>query len=253
MNTIDNLKVEMIWTDKITDKQINDFICVHDSVFGPGFDKDRFFNKYISNIYGPSFVILAYNDGECVGTNGFQRNDLNFGVAYQSGDSAVLKKCAGCGIFKKMIMFATENVKADCILYGFANENSLPGFTKMNWKIEYVKKLKIYNHFRDFDDIEVINHEYINWILKKKRNKIEENIYYTKIKKKYLLIKKRKCNIYFILGEISKDNATKLNKALLPVLLLYSENGYLGRGLVAITKKNVNNVEVLVHKIDTIF
>lgn len=44
-----------------------------------------------------------------------------------------------------------------------------------------------------------------------------------------------------------------LKKAILPILLIYSEKGYIGRGLVATTKNNISNAKVLVHKIDTVF
>lgn len=103
---------------------------------------DQWSWKHLNNplMKGQSDVVVARSGGRIVGANCFIVVEFTFGgdkiLAVQSCDSMVHPAFRGCGIFSKMIVAAESHFKKRgySFAFGFPNQNSLPGFTKLGWK-----------------------------------------------------------------------------------------------------------------------
>lgn len=253
MTLAKDIRIECFWSSNISDNKINDFILIQNLVFSSSFNEHKFNKKYKKNIYGPSIIVLAYIDDRCVGARAFWRNDIEGMKAYQPCDTAVLREYRGSGIFTKMNEKGLVLIGNDTIIYNFPNDNSLSGYLKMGWNIHSRRRYKLFNKFRDFNEIDEIDIEYLDWILRDKELDFNDSLYYTKIKEKYYLLRKRKFNLYVIIAEIDKRYITYFKKAMFPICLYYSLKGYLGRGLVTVTRNTKNDLNIPIYKMDTIF
>lgn len=253
MNFLGEVKIDVIWTDSISSKAINDFIKVHKQVFSSNYNECRFHRKFTKNIYGPSIIVLAYIENECVGTRAFWRNDINGLKAYQPCDTAVLRDYRRCGIFTKMNYAALDAVVQDELIYNFPNDSSLPGYLKMGWTFCSRKRYKLYNPFKDYKEVDKIENDYLNWLLTDSENNFNKYLYYTHISGYYFLIKRRKYNLYVIIAELEKSQILYFKKAKFTICLHYSLKGYFGRGLVTITRNCDGNIDIPLYKVDTIF
>jgi len=251
MKSLEEIKIELIWTDNITEKAKNDFIKVQNEVFNSNFNEKKFHRKYIKNIYGPSIIVLAYKEKCCVGARAFWRNDINDLKAYQPCDTGVLSEYRGYGIFKKMTYGALELIDDNTLIYNFPNDNSYSGYLKMGWKLYNKKKYKIYNPFKDYNLVDRVEKKYLSWMLD--GLDFNKSLYYTCIMSSYYLIKRRKGNLYVIIGKIDEESTFHLHKAKLPICLIYSEQGYFGRGLVTVTRNFKTDIHIPLYKLDTLF
>ncbi len=239
------------YTNELSEEEINCFVSVYDSVFGNENDsKEKFKIKYLNNIYGPSIHVFAFLDNKCVGIQAFLRNDIDGKLAYQSGDSAVLSECRGKKVFSKMVLFGLDVIPEDAIVYGFPNNNSLPAFEKMNWKVTQRKKYKLLSG-KDADSIPEISKEYFEWIISGNKN-----INLIKKYNKYLLIRKRNKYVYMVYGCVSADVYSRYKnlscKNILRVLMIYSNDGKYGNGMVPIFAPESKTVDLPDYKIDTL-
>lgn len=251
MKYIDKIRVLYYWTDQISNQAVNDFIYVQEKVFKFDFNISKFKKKYIENIFGPSLISLAYLEDKCVGARAFWRNDLNGVKAYQPCDTAVLSKYRGRGIFGKMTKVALNQINKNTYIYNFPNDNSLEAYKKLGWKISYRKKYKFFYSKNDIKHIDKINAIYLDWLFSSSHN--INNLYYSHIKNNYYLLKKRKYNLYLIIGEIDKPYTYHLPRAKYPIHLVYSPKGYLGRGVVFATKNMPDDIKIPLYKMDTLF
>ncbi|MGH4120736.1 GNAT family N-acetyltransferase [Clostridium sp.] len=117
------------------------------------------FFKWKHNLNGSinkePFIYLVFNKtGNLIGANSFfkskfKKNNKIY-TAIQSGDTMVHMDYRGKGIFKKIIVFAMEDLKnyGFDFIFGFANNNSHPGFIKLGFKSMYKVNnyLKILNY-----------------------------------------------------------------------------------------------------------
>lgn len=247
------VKIDVIWSNNINKNAINDFLEVHREVFSSNYNENKFHRKFTENIYGPSIIVLAYIGNKCVGARAFWRNNLDGLKAYQPGDTAVLKEYRGFGIFTKMTYKALEVIGDDTLVYNFPNDNSLPGYLKMGWDFHSRKRYKFYNPFKDYKEVDRIENDYMNWLLTDKDLDFDDSLFYTKINGEYYLLKKRKFNLYVIIAKLDKVYISYFQKAKFPICLCHSLKGYVGRGLVTVTRNINEDINIPLYKIDTIF
>lgn len=211
-----DITYKVVKSQHFDEQLINKFISIQNNVFNINLDRDYFIRKFCDNIYGPSIIVLAYYKGEVVGADALWRNDIYGRIAYQSSDTCVDKNFRGYGIFKTMVNHKLSNIEKEAIVYGFPNENSYGGFMKLGW---HSKNLYTTIHILSFKpcriDRHLIDYKYASWWFNGKIN-----YYFTKIRGKYYLIKKRKTLIYSVIGELEYD-AIKLFPYLhFPLILL---------------------------------
>lgn len=235
-------------TSELTLNDENNFYRIFNEVYNQGEKIKKIFDKkYYSNIYGDSILVFAVLDEECIGIQAFLRNDLFDREAYQSGDSITVEKCRGMGVFTGMVENGIKKIPKDAIIYGFPNNNSLPVFKKMGWNIGNRKKYNLY-FSKDKKKISEIEPEYIEWLLKDFCN-----LRYKKCGNTYFILKRRKLNLYQIIGKTSKNNLKgRIKRTFLPILIFYEEKGIVGNGMVPIWYGNKFGVEIPDYKIDTI-
>lgn len=253
MKPFKDIILKAIWTDNIRQKEIIDFINTQDHVFKNSYSVKKFEKKYNDNIYGKSLIILAYLDNKCIGARAFWRNDIEGSKAYQPCDTAVLEDCRGYGIFTKMNDKGLNNIEEDTLIYNFPNDNSLPGYLKMGWKIHSRKRYKIYNPIINSKEIMKIDERYLEWLLNDTNSKNIELLKYICLNKRCYLLRKRTKGVYLIIGEICKASTLSISKAKLPILLHYSNKGYIGRGLVTAIRNINKDINIPLYKIDTLF
>lgn len=253
MASFKNIILKATWIDSISEKETRDFVYIQDIVFRNNYSIKKFQKKYNDNIYGNSLLIFAYYDDKCVGVMAFWRNDIEGMKAYQPCEMAVLEECRGHGIFMKMNDKGLNYIGEDTLLYNFPNDNSLPGYLKIGWTLHSRKRYKIYNPLTDLNEIMKIDKQYLDWLLNDTNSKNLELLRYICLAKKYYLLKKRLKNMYIIIGEIQKESILYITKAKLPLLLHYSSKGYIGRGIVTVTRNSNIELNIPLYKIGPLF
>jgi len=97
--------------------------------------------KHISNPFGPSKILLAWEDGKIVGLRAFMRWRWQSGnesvEAVRAVDTATDPAYQGRGIFKKLTMQAVQECKQEGVglVFNSPNPISLQGYLKMGWYI----------------------------------------------------------------------------------------------------------------------
>lgn len=206
-------------SSQLTDLEKDSFINIFNRVFHEGFDQDWFNWKYIDNIYGDSYIVLAYSKDDAIGARAFWRNDIDGQLCYQPCDTAVVEEFRGRGIFSKMTLAALEDTKGSYI-YNYPNENSRPGYLKLGWKVNKYFYLKfVLNRNRLKRDCEYIDDDYLVW--KFGKSPVSKYYYYEKDGESYLLYN-RKNNIYYILGRFNGEYNNYFTKVDNPILFNYT-------------------------------
>ena len=103
--------------------------------------------KHIDNPFGKSLVLLAVEDEAIIGVRAFmrwnwQKNDKIYSC-FRAVDTATHPSHQGKGVFKKLTLEAIDRAKSnkDHFIFNTPNNQSLPGYLKMNW--ERVDKIKV--------------------------------------------------------------------------------------------------------------
>ena len=233
---------------------ITDFLYVENTVFGKELGRDYFNNKFENNIYGPSIIVIGYIGNEPVAADALWRNDINGLIAYQSSDTAVLDKCRGKGVFKKLVTAKLSAVEEDAIIYGFPNKNSFPGFLKMGWHHNSTYFTSLYTRYNAFRRINPtpIDSAYAKWWFKGRKH-----YYSLKTNGHYFLVVKRKAIVYSIIGEVDKETYDFFPKALFPCLLLTKSlnESFFFKGRIPmriISKGDNQGVSIPIWKMDAI-
>lgn len=205
-------------SSELTLPEKKDFINVFNTVFNMNYNIDWYNWKYIDNIYGNSHIILAYYKDKVVGIRSFWRNDINGHLCYQPCDTAVLKEFRGKGIFSKMTLLALEKTE-EAFIYNFPNNNSLPGYLKLGWRINKHAYLKpVLSHGRLKQESKYIEDDYLIW----KFGKCPFNqYYYYETGGQTYLLHKRKNNIYYVLGRFNGKYKDYFAKTSFPILFNY--------------------------------
>lgn len=253
MKQLNNLQLEVIWTNRIKKEEILCYVNNQERVFKGVYSVEKFQKKFLENIYGESLIILTYIDNECVGSMVFWRNDIEGAKAYQPCEMAVLNDFRGLGIFSKMNDEGLKYIEENTLFYNFPNDNSLPYYKKIGWNIHSKKRYKLFNPIVDGKEIIKIDKKYLEWLLNGTKINSVDLLKYIQINKKNYLLKKRFKNMYLIIGEIPYESTAYIKKAKLPILLHYSSKGYLGRGIITVTKHQNEEVIIPLYKIGPLF
>ena len=253
MKQAESISLKVTWTNNLNKEEIKCFVDIQENVFKNGYSVEKFEKKYLDNIYGESLIILSYLDNVCVGAMAFWRNDIERMKAYQPCEMAVLNDARGYGVFSQMNNEGLNYIEDDTLLYNFPNDNSLPFYKKIGWEIYSRKRYKIFNPLINSKEVMKIDEEYLRWLLNDTNSKNVEELKYTRINKKYYLLKIRAKNMYVIIGEIQKESSKNIKKAKLPILLHYSIKGYYGRGIVTVTRYQNKEINIPLYKIGPLF
>lgn len=230
----DEVSYVLKWSDQIDEQILEDFLSVENSVFG-GFTKHIVERKIINNIYGPSFITIAYYNNEPIGADAMMRNDVFGHVAFETVDTCVSEKCRGKGVFSnitKKEVAEIEKKYPDAIIYGFPNGNSFPGYVKMGWTVQ----CRLYStpfllpSLYDRENPSLIDFEYAKW-LKGSSSKF----YHIKRGSKYYLIKQGQKHFQMV-GRIDSDAAALFERKRYPGLMksrsvkksFFNKNDYQG-------------------------
>ncbi|NMB26680.1 MAG: GNAT family N-acetyltransferase [Tissierellia bacterium] len=215
----EDITYECKLSSNLTQGEKDSFISVFNRVFNLDYNMDWFNWKYMDNIYGDSYLVLAYDGNKLVGIRSFWRNDINGHLSYQPCDTAVLKEYRGRGIFSKMSLIALEKIK-DAFIYNFPNENSLPGNLKLGWKVNKYCYLKpVLSRTKLKQESKYIDDDYLIW--KFGESPINKYHYYEKDGQSYLLYGRKK-NIYYVLGRFNDKYSKYFTKVNYPILFNYT-------------------------------
>ena len=163
----DEVKYDIRWSDAVTDDYILDFIKVHSIVFGGGLDRTTFERKYRDNIYGSSLMVVAYCNGEPCAARAFWRNDLGRQAAWQPVDTCVVAEYRGKGLFTEMTQRALTFLPSNPVLYNFPNQNSLPGYLKMGWRLLKQYRLRLFTTAKyEKEHAKQAPQDYVEWWFK---------------------------------------------------------------------------------------
>jgi len=104
--------------------------------------------KHVDNPFGPSPVLLAFENDMLIGVRAFMRWEWKQGnkiyKAVRAVDTATHPAHQGKGIFKKLTLQLLDQCKAEGVdfIFNTPNTSSKPGYLKMGW--EQAGKLKVF-------------------------------------------------------------------------------------------------------------
>ncbi len=213
------LTIKTLWTDRITKQEIDDFCDVVNTVFGHFCTEDYFKCKYLDNVYGPSLLILVYEDDKPIGANSLWRNDINGKKAFYSAETSVKQSDHSVTVFavmlKTIIEFAMQ--QKDVLLYTFPNSNSFPGFKKMKWQVKQIRKVFFFSGLSSKNMLPHIDHQYAAWWMRGLKD-----IYQIKRLGQYYLIKKVPAKgVARVLGSCDEQTASLFSRPKECIVLLY--------------------------------
>lgn len=207
-------------TLEMNNEEIFEFIKIFNNIFNENYDEKWYKWKYENNIYGESYFVLVYHKDNMVATRVFWRNDLEGFKSFQPVDTLVHKDYRKRGIFTNMSKVALQYVE-DCNIYNFPNLNSLNGNLKLGWKLIYKYNLNLVlsKYLKNKNTINYIEDKYFQWrFLDCPIN----SYYYYKYDNRYYLLKKKKFNVYYVLGEFNSEFKNKLEEVKYPIMFYYS-------------------------------
>ena len=178
-----NEKLILEWSGEITDKHAQDFCDVCNAVFPDHFDLDYMRRKYDENIYGKSFILVIYKDGQPVAAEGAWRNDIEGRPSYQICDTATLPSMRKRGYNTRLsqtIISTAKTESPDALVYRFPGPMSF----RMSEHLGFARSrryLRIYRgETRDFlENIPFIDDEYVEHFLQQKQGMFVKYKYVT--------------------------------------------------------------------------
>lgn len=242
-----NFIIKGIESSEMRKKDILDFLNVHNIVFECNKTEEWFKIKYLENLYGNSLILLCYDKEKCIGTQCFLKGEIKKQIVYQSADSAILEIYQGLGIFSKLIEIGQEILGKEQYIYGFPNNNSLKTFINHGW---YINERKKYSFFKKefLEIIPEIENQYLDMLLRFKL----KDLFYIRKGKEFLLVKKRKYNIYLVLGKINKEKIKKIERVFFPLLICYTKLGTIGNGMILVENYHKKGLNPEIYMMDTL-
>lgn len=232
-------EIRIMKSSQMSREEINDFIFVQQEVFPKTpMQYEDFKLKFLDNIYGDSFIVIAYDGETPAGARAFWRNDINGCVAYQPSDTAVRSIYRKQGLFVKMTLPVLNTIDASAVIYNYPNENSYPQYKKLGWedfRIQYTRLFSVGAYAKEEPGIIPLN--YFNWWTK---NRLNEKYGYVKILGRYYLVRRISSNgRYLVFGRMEKECVKELPRVY-PCLLVfhsekcpfYNKNGKIGCKIV---------------------
>tara|TARA_R100000655_G_scaffold92579_1_gene133737 strand:+ start:181 stop:1038 length:858 start_codon:yes stop_codon:yes gene_type:complete len=121
-------------------KDISEIVILIKKGLDKNYTEEFFKWKHIDNPFGKSYGLLAIDNGTIIGLRMFmywefkKKDEKNVIRAIRPVDTVVHNHYRGKGLFKKLTLNGLEacNGKYD-LIFNTPNENSLPGYLKMNW------------------------------------------------------------------------------------------------------------------------
>jgi GNAT superfamily N-acetyltransferase len=100
----------------------------------------KFFRwKHLENPFGRSYMLVAEQDGWIIGLRAFMRWRLRgerMVRAVRAVDTATHPDHQGKGVFRSLTLRAVEELRDETdVVFNTPNQNSLPGYLKMGWRI----------------------------------------------------------------------------------------------------------------------
>ncbi|CEA00461.1 hypothetical protein BN1048_00967 [Jeotgalicoccus saudimassiliensis] len=256
-NIADKIDYKVIKTKCMDSESITDFLKIQNNVFNENFTLEKFSLKYLENPFGSSFIVLCYYKNECIASRAFWRNDLyidnEYVESYQPCDTAVMESYRGKSLFSKMTKIVMKKLDAKAKIYSFPNDYSLRAYNKMNWRLIASKRYLLFNQKNHSKQINLIEDIYFEWISKLVNSKKNKKLYYTKKKNEFYLLKKHTYNLYVVIGKISSIENINIPKAILPICLTLDSEGNFGRGLRVVSYNVLDDNNIPLYKLDTIF
>ncbi len=213
--------IDCRYSDSLDEKFIGDFIKVENEVFNTNYSREAFNRKYLKNIYGNSVLVVVYNDNnKPIAARALWRNDISGQLAFQPGDTCVLKEARGGGVFSQMTKQAISILPDKALIYNFPNQNSYPGYIKMGWRCVRENRLVLFTSYKNFKALNplMMDKAYFEWWIRGR-----DSIKYIKRSGRYFLIRKHSRPLCWqILSEVDKDIATQFSKLRKPALIFYS-------------------------------
>lgn len=176
--------------------------------------------KYINNIYGDSYIVLAYCENKLVGLKSFWRNDIDDNSSYQLCDTAVHKDFKNKNFLSEINKSVVEKTK-DSFIYSFSKDRELDDDFKLSWKVNkcyYLKMVVLTNELPK--KTKFIEDDYLIW--KFGESPINDFYYYDIEGCTYLLFKRKK-SIYYILGRFNSEYKYYFKPVNFPILFYYSD------------------------------
>lgn len=195
------------WTTLLDERFIADFLYVQNEVFHCG-SREEFRRQFEENIYGPSILVVVYNDDQPIAARAFWRNDIYGKKAYQPGSTCVLSSFRGKGIFKEMttrVLKLTEH----SIIYNFPNQNSFPGYLKMGWKLLHNYGMRLLTSYKEYSKEHpiIMDDVYATWWV------VGKDFSYIKFQGHYFLVHKDHRALCFrVIAEVSEHIARHFPK-----------------------------------------
>lgn len=95
--------------------------------------------KHTASPFGPSYMLVAEEEGRIVGLRAFMRWRFRAGArvlrAVRAVDTATHPGCRGRGVFRRLTLEALDELRGDAdLVFNTPNEKSLPGYLKMGWR-----------------------------------------------------------------------------------------------------------------------
>ena len=215
-----DFKIKTIWTNEISNAEIEDFRYVVNSVFGDFCTEEYFRVKYLENIYGPSYIIMVYLDDKPIGVTSLWRNDVGGKEAYQNAETSVIQSAHSNGVFAVMTMTKSKFIsqKQGIPIYSFPNTNSFPGYKKMKWNIRWNRKVVFVPGISSSKQLLHVDGDYASWWLKRRGG-----ISYIKRFGHYYLVKAT-TGLGYVLGTVDEGTALQFPKSEKRYLVLYYES-----------------------------
>lgn len=246
-----NIVYDCRFSDNLDEKFIEDFLFVEREVFGE-YTRENFNRKFLQNIYGPSVLEVVYMDDEPVAARALWRNDIHSKRAYQPGDTCVLKKARGGGIFTEMTKRSLQMIAPDDIIYNFPNKNSLPGYIKMGWRTSAVYALTPFISNKAYKKEHPIglDEAYASWWVVPR-----EGIFSVKRGKTYYIVRPFRKGLLRILAEVTKETAEHFKNAPRGILFYRTtKTNLLNKRLAKLTivSRNADEIYFPPYKLDVI-
>jgi len=142
---------------RYTSEDFEEYVDLYKAVYSKDLDMELFLwkNKKNHDLNEQPLIYLIFNeDNKLIGANSFFINEIKYNnetyLGVQSGDTMVHKDYRGKGLFKKIIQYAISDLTNSGykFIYGFANNQSYPGFVKLNFETMY--QVNIYNKILNY-------------------------------------------------------------------------------------------------------
>ena len=252
---MDAIDIRTVWTDTITRDETEAFCRVVNAVFGNFCTEEYFTQKYLHNIYGPSAIILAYQDGQPVGACSLWRNDIGGREAYQAADASVLADHRKQGVYTAMLQarHRIAEQRGHVLLYTYPNPFSFPLLTKAGWQHHTLRKALFLPGITPSAKVPAIDSAYAAWWLRHRQDICR----ITRLGHHYLVKTLPLKGVARVLGTIDEDAARQFPTAPGPLFLLYRESRaatLLNRRLAAIpvAYRNADDPQIPFWKMDSI-